>query len=409
MLVTDADVLGLDEVGEPFELVRLSELPLSPAELRTMTIIYDEVEFATAVKPSLLRLLIDRGADVAVYLDPDVEIFASLDELVPVAEKDHVVLIPHILAPIPQDGLRPTAKDIAVAGVFNLGFIAVSRGADDFLSWWASRLRRNCIVAIEEGLFVDQRLMDFAPGYFRHLVLRDPAYDVAYWNLHERDVTWTGQRYEVAGKPLRFFHYSGFEPLRPRELSKHQAARPRVLLEDRPGVARLCSAYATALLTAGYRDAIRIPYGFGTTASGEPLDLRTRRLYRANVLAMESGAVLELPDPFEPAQSEVFASWVRSPDATEALPPLLRARLYLEAGPELASPKKWVPYARRLLLRVLRPSNQHQGLVQETLIQAIESIEARLAEALPVPAQPGAPQNTEAPQNVGGRADAGAR
>ena len=61
-------------------------------------------------------------------------------------------------------------------------------------------------------MFTDQRWVDFAPSFFDHFILKDPTYNVAYWNLHERDLEWTDGRYLVNGQPLTFFHFSGFVP-----------------------------------------------------------------------------------------------------------------------------------------------------------------------------------------------------
>ena len=41
-----------------------------------MLTLYDVKEFATAVKPSLLRTLLAGGAAAAMYLDPDIVVFA---------------------------------------------------------------------------------------------------------------------------------------------------------------------------------------------------------------------------------------------------------------------------------------------------------------------------------------------
>ena len=197
VLVVDAEVGEPFTEEEAFELVTLSDLPLPAREHRTMAGIYDVTELSTALKPWLLLHLLERG-EAVVYLDPDIEIFAPLDELDETVLHG-VVLIPHTLAPIPRDGRRPSAEDIARAGVYNLGFVAVPKEAEPFLRWWGDQLRRDCVVAFADGLFVDQRLIDFLPAYYDHHVLRDPTYNVAYWNLHERDVEWTGSGFEVEG------------------------------------------------------------------------------------------------------------------------------------------------------------------------------------------------------------------
>src|SRR5439155_16667516 len=307
-------------------------LSLTAAEFRQMAAIYEVTELATAVKPWLLELLLGRGGDAAMYLDPDIEVFAPLDDIGELARRHGIVLIPHALAPLPADGRKPTPQDIADAGVYNLGFLAVGPQAGPFLDWWGQRLRRDCIVSVEEGLFVDQRLLDALPAYFEHTILRDPACDVAYWNLHERTVRWTGSGYVVNGTPLRFFHFSGFDPRRPEVLSKHQGDRPRIDLARAPALARRCREYAAKLSAAGYREAASQPYGYARSAAGLPLDRRMRRLYREALIAADRGAPLDAPDPFDPRQAEGFAGWLRAPSTLSPQISRYLSALYLERG-----------------------------------------------------------------------------
>jgi len=358
VLVIDGDVTRFDGGSEPFETIVPSQLPLPADEFRKMAGIYDVMELATAVKPFFLRFLLDRGADAVMFLDPDIEVFAPLDELGRLAHTHAIVLIPHMLRPIPLDGRKPTQADLATSGVYNLGFIAVSPETGSFLEWWGACLRRDCLVAPEEQLFVDQRLLDFLPGYVRPHIMRDPAYDVAYWNLHERRVTWTGQRYEVAGGPLRFFHFSGFNPTTPHLLSKHQGAAPRILLSEEPDLSQLCREYAQRLLAAGHRDCVGLPYGFANTAHGLPFDRRMRRLYREALLAAERGTGAEPPNPLDPAEAEAFIEWLNSPAEGSAVPTRYLCRLYDEradlraafpdlSGPDLRRYVDWVQMGGR--------------------------------------------------------------
>lgn len=380
VLLIDGDVAPRGVEDEPFRLISPSELAIDREEFGYMATIYSPLELATALKPWLLRHMLERGSNTALYLDPDIEVFCSLDDLERYASRDGIVLTPHMLAPIPADGCRPTHGEIAQAGVFNLGCIAVSRRATPFLTWWAARLRRDCIVDPSRGLFVDQRLLDFVPGFYEHAVVRNRSYNVAYWNLHERDVAWVGQRYEVDGEPLRFFHYSGFDPCCPDVLSKHQGRLPRIKLADRPVLARMCGDYAEKLLAEGYEQAAATSYGYGQTATGLALDHQCRRTYRQDLVAHEEASHAALPNPFDPAEAEAFSAWWDSRDLKRRLPPLDRARLALRTGPDLSSPRWWVPHARRLVLRVLRHSNHHQRQVQAALVEATEALQARTDE-----------------------------
>jgi hypothetical protein len=328
VLVLD-DVDGeVDDSGEPFDVLHPRDLDISPREFRHMAVIYDLLELATAVKPWLLhRVLVDD--DVACYLDPDIEVFGSMDQVEALARRHSIVLTPHSTTPLPRDGLIPSEQTIRLAGVFNLGFIAVSRDAGSFLSWWAERLRRECRVAIAEGLFVDQRWIDFVPSYFEHTVLIDEGYNVAYWNLHERAVKIGAEGYEANGRPLRFFHFSGFDPLAPHRLSKWQVGEPRIRLEDHFVVAHICNRYAAKLLQAGHLEASAAPYPYGYTALGAPLDARARRIYREALEADEPGdSDAQLPDPFDPADAEAFSRWLTDPgpaDSPGRIPRYVRA------------------------------------------------------------------------------------
>jgi glycosyltransferase involved in cell wall biosynthesis len=316
----EVTVLALDDMraevalaGDRFRLLELEELDLGPGELERMRVLYDVMELATAVKPWLLRHLLAEDRGPVVYLDPDIEAFAPLDEIDRLARRHQLVLTPHTLGPVPRDGHRLTEADIMGSGIYNLGFAALGEDAGEVVDWWCERLRRDCISEPREMLFVDQRWMDFAPALFTCHILRDSSYNVAYWNLADRDVAWTGDGYEVDGRPLRFFHFSGYDPAQPWRLSKHQQDDPRILLSERPGVARLCHDYAEHLREAGWGTLARTPYRWDVLDNGIPLDRRLRRLYRRELKAAEAAHRPLPPNPFERGGTEAFVDWLNEP------------------------------------------------------------------------------------------------
>ena len=162
------------------------------------------------------------------------------------------MLTPHTLEPIPRDGMEPGEAVIMGTGIFNLGFVAVGPGSEAFLDYWAERLRHDAIVAPEQQLFTDQRWVDQVPALFRHHVVRDPACNVAYWNVWQRPIGqdaaggWT-----AGGCPLRFFHFSGYRPEKPWLLTLHCARRPRTVLSEHPRLRELCDGYRGAFVGAG--------------------------------------------------------------------------------------------------------------------------------------------------------------
>ncbi|HWW59838.1 MAG TPA: glycosyltransferase [Thermoanaerobaculia bacterium] len=302
--VENADVVLIDQL--PFE---------SAAELHRMQTIYDVVELATAIKPWAFRYFLDRGHETVIYLDPDIEVFASLADLEPLAREHGIVLIPHSTKPLPDDNKLPSERDLLLAGTFNLGFLGIGPGARPFLEWWSQRLRRHCINDVANGYFVDQRWIDLVPGYFDHAILKDPGYNVAYWNLPNRTVELIGDCYFVDGSPLRFFHFSGFSPNASHLLTRHQGTSPRILLSENPAVAKLCRNYARGLRRHDYARRRKIEYRFDRAANGLPIDRRMRRAYRDALMRdeAENAATSPLPDPFTQDGAHEFTRWLREP------------------------------------------------------------------------------------------------
>jgi len=311
-------VLLDDEVGEidsgdgSFTIMRIEEVAFEPDQLEQMFLIYDVMELATAVKPWVFRHLLAAGAEEVLYFDPDIQIFARLDDLAALARRHAVVLTPHSTEPFPRDRKRVTEADILGSGVYNLGFLALSNDSRRFLDWWAERLLRDCISDPQRMMFTDQRWIDFVPGFFPHTILRDTTVNVAYWNLHARRLTGAHGSYTVDGKPLRFFHFSGFDPDVPYVLSKHMTDRPRILLSQNPALASICAEYGDLLLQSGHRQWRIKQYGRNTLPGGFPLDRRMRRLYRTALVESEQQGKASPPNPYV-AGTEAFIAWLNQP------------------------------------------------------------------------------------------------
>jgi glycosyltransferase involved in cell wall biosynthesis/SAM-dependent methyltransferase len=305
VLVIDDTEGYIEASSELFELVTPAHLGIDDYE--HMAAIYDVLELSTAVKPWLLRhLLHERSLQRVAYLDPDIRVYDKLDEIEKLTAEHGLVLIPHITTPLPRDGKRPSEADILISGTYNLGFISLESGSETqgLLDWWSERLKTDCVVAPDAGYFVDQRWMDFVhgvrPGFY---VLRDPSYNVAYWNLHGRELTYHKGRYYVEGRPLRFFHFSGFDPDHRRRLSKHQT---RIEIRRGSALARACNAYADELLASGYRKAKNWSYSYGVLPNGVTLDSVMHRLYRKG-----EGAPRE--SIFTAEGADRFVAWLNEP------------------------------------------------------------------------------------------------
>ena len=314
-LIIDDEGRAVDDSAEPFRCLRLADIGLPREEIDRLVAFYDVTELATAVKPPLLTLLLSAGASDVIYLDPDIKVYGSLEHASECARKHGIVLTPHMVGAMPRDDRRVDEFHILAAGVYNLGFIAVGNSARPFIDWWWERTQRDARIDPARMMFTDQRWIDFAPSLFEHYILKDPTYNVAYWNLHERDVQWHDTRYLVNGRPLTFFHFSGFDGKRPYLLSKHQGDRPRILLSERQGVARICREYLDDLRSAGLSTTSGLAYGWETLPSGLPFDRQMRRSYCIGLHAWVKGTAAEPPSPFAEGGEARFIEWLNEPVA----------------------------------------------------------------------------------------------
>src|SRR5271166_28339 len=175
---------------EQFHTVTVPELEIP--NLRGFLFKYTILEASTAVKPYLLDYLFRRySIQKLLYLDPDILIFRPLEPLRQRLETANVLLTPHLLSPLPNDGRGQTDHDILQAGTYNLGFLGIRNSPESkhLLRWWSDKLYHYCVVSFQDNLFVDQRWMDMVPGLFAGVeILRDRGFNVAYWNLHERTI-----------------------------------------------------------------------------------------------------------------------------------------------------------------------------------------------------------------------------
>lgn len=320
VLVVDAAPGELDDDGEPFVTMTPADLPLEAADFDEMRGIYDVLELSTALKPWMLELMLARFGDGgACYFDPDIAVFSRIAEVEDALERGQVVLTPHLTAPLPRDGRIPSEPEIIRAGSYNLGFIGIPAGEPGrfLLRWWQERLRTDCRVDFAAGLFVDQRWIDLVPGLLSDVeILRHSSLNVAYWNLPSRRVTRTEDGYAVDGLPLRFFHFSGYDPRVPDRLSKYQ---DRLELRDDEVVRELCDRYGQELEAAGLEAARSTAYGHDRLPNGLALDGVARTLYR------EARGRGELPESiFTPSGAETLTRWLNETDPRCGPPPLTR-------------------------------------------------------------------------------------
>ena len=341
-----------------FSAIYPEEIPLP--DYRKFVFQYNVTEACTGVKPFVLQLLFERGAEHAIYIDPDALCFRRLDEIFAAFEQHCIVLTPHICSPAPDD-YYPGERDFLKSGVFNLGFLALRRGptSTEFLRWWASHLALECVQETDAGLFVDQKWMDLAPACFDGVcILRNPAYNIAYWNLHERFLEErAGVLYESQSSiPVAFLHFSGIVPGSVEEITKYVQRNPigwserkkRYTLRERPDLAGAFKMYDQLLAAEKIENFSAIPYGYAAYDNGENISQLERSLFLRSDMWRNSSA-----DPFS-TRPNSFRDACRAAGVRAASTPGSR-----QSGQQTAKAygtyMRFIEFALRCCLRVLGP------------------------------------------------------
>jgi hypothetical protein len=315
---------------EQFQIVLPEELGLSADELAVRLGIYDAYEMSIALKAHLFGTLLDQGATAVLFTDPDVCFYNRVDGLAEAARTAGLVLIPHAARPIriQARGYFPLGQieyRRTTNGLFNGGLEAVGSPGRDFLNWWDGWLARDCLRESSAGIWTDQSWLDWAPTYFRYVIVRDSSLDVAFWNLDERELHEVEGRPMVDGRPLRHFHFAGFDPQQPERLTTYLGDASA--LPQNPVVTKLLRQYGERLTKAGNEELSERPYGHAVSAGGRHLDRRDRAIYREAVLAASALGTDRPPNPFDPSRIDEFERLVNDPASLRALSPEARLRL----------------------------------------------------------------------------------
>ncbi len=202
---------------------------------------YNAVEMSCLAKYVALATVLRKSpAEICVYADADImvlkDISAAIDEI-----GDRIILItPHAIAPTTDD----REHEFLLYGWANAGFFCIrndSRHSFEILDWLIHRISRRGFYVPYYGLSADQTWLSSLPYVFQDLVKisRNPGLNVGFWNLEQKQLTFVDKEIRVDGSPIFVFHYSGFDPKNPSQLSNYfpMKASPGTPLGD------LCNMY----------------------------------------------------------------------------------------------------------------------------------------------------------------------
>ena len=89
---------------------------MDPVDLTVMGFLYNVTEFCTAIKPAALLRGLDAGAEHVLSSTRTPGSYGRPTRALPCWTDHDVVLTPHTLRPVPDDGLDPTNDNIRACG-----------------------------------------------------------------------------------------------------------------------------------------------------------------------------------------------------------------------------------------------------------------------------------------------------
>ncbi|WP_246796868.1 methyltransferase domain-containing protein [Burkholderia perseverans] len=300
-----SDVLAedVDLSSEPFDAVHpLSTLDIP--DVQGWAFCHNIVELSTAIKPFLLKKLLEReDVERVLYFDPDMVLFSRVDDLLEALDEANVILTPHQIEP--ETRLQSIIDNEICSlkhGVYNLGFVGVSASAEGlrFAEWWKQRIYHFCRADIPNGLFTDQRWIDLVPAFFSDVaIVRSPRHNVAPWNLTTRSITGGfADGFKVNGEPLGFYHFTGFDSGAHRTMAAINSQ-----VGSQAGV--LIDWYETQTAHLASDPLTTKNWAYGAYTNGEKIQPIHRLIYRERVDLQRA-----FPDPFDVSGTS-FHDWVR--------------------------------------------------------------------------------------------------
>jgi hypothetical protein len=295
-----------DPSGEAFELVGLDELAIP--RLERFRFHYPQQPLSYASTPFLLSHLLRGGCSRVIFVKQESLILGDLTPVFDLLRTASIVLTPHLTAPLAGEDRAGRELNILLSGTYNVGLLGVASTpeADNFLTWWQDRVYADALYAPASGLHYEQRWLDLVPGMFGGVhVLRDPAYNVAHWNLPDRVVTLAGTRVLVNGEPCRLFRFSGYDVETPDRPTRYSTR----LTAENIGPARLVfDRWRDALVRHGYHTTREWPYAYAAFDNGVPVPEIARSMLRE----LDDVAAARFGDPMRTGPGSYY-EWLRQP------------------------------------------------------------------------------------------------
>ena len=275
---------------------------------------YSAFELSNVLRPYFMEWLLTNHPEIRnlVYLDSDIYVYSPLSAVLDHLEKNptmSVVLTPHLNDPEAYAKVHDYRfeKAFFTYGLYNSGFYVFKNDENSrrFLEWHKGKLFDHCYNAPSEQMFVDQRILDFAPLLFDFVsIYRNTAYNIAHWNYSPHMIQEIDGVYFVKGDKVVFVHFSQLPP----DMTSNFYFD--VSEDDKRMFRKMASEYLERLRANGHEHIRKIPYGY---AGRYARSVSKSRMYGSGMWRLVVGA-RKAADIFLPkgtARRKAFSSVLR--------------------------------------------------------------------------------------------------
>ena len=188
-------------------------IPLSDVETWDVELLQakqnrSRIEYYFTQSPIFPLFVLEKfDCDIVTYLDADLMFFASPEAIFEELGDKSIFITEHRFSPHLKKSIKFGRFNVQCQSFRNdqAGISCLKRWREQCLEW--------CYDRLEDGKYADQKYLDEWPDlYNEHLVISSNiGIGVASWNITSKPLQERNGTITVAGSPLVFYHFAGFE------------------------------------------------------------------------------------------------------------------------------------------------------------------------------------------------------
>lgn len=175
-------------------------------------------EEVLAKRPEAILSLLNSGYDQVLHLGADMMFYGNIEDIFNDCSNADVAATPHLLTDTTDAERYAWTR---LTGIYNSDFTLWNNApcTIKFLEWQHKMLQQANLSQPNHGYFYDQGYLDMLPVLTNFVIIENPAINMAYYNLFERQGI----------KPIAF-QFTGWSPRYPYDLSQYMKESDKIYL-----------------------------------------------------------------------------------------------------------------------------------------------------------------------------------